>query len=121
MNTKPDIKVEVLLGEDPTFEAGTTHTAQATLTNPTAKEWIYSVELYLDITKVATSGVGSITIPAGGSVAATFTVTMPLVEATYEVFLDVKVGTELIKHYKATENVTLVISPAIDVGPITWA
>lgn len=118
---KPQVKVEALGSNDPTFEAGSTHIAAATLTNPTTKQFTYTTELYLDVSKVATSGVGSVTIPAGGSVTMNYTVTMPLVEGEYEVYLDVWVGTELIAHYKATVNVIVAISPVIVVGPITWA
>lgn len=119
---RPQIKVEKLEGLDPAFEGGTVHTATARLTNPTAKEFTYTTELYLGVTKVATSGVSApFSIPAGGSLDVTYTVTMPLAEAEYEVYLDVWVTAELIAHYKATENVTIEISPAIQVGPITWA
>ena len=117
---KPQVKVEKLEASDPEFEAGSVHTARATLTNPTTRDFTYSVELYLGATKVATSGVGSVAIPAGGSMDVYFTVTMPTDEGEYPVYLDVWVGTELIAHYQATENVTIVISPAIVVGPITW-
>ena len=91
--TKSQIKVKGLqIGNDPTFEAGSTHTAQATLTNPTTKQFNYDVELYLGATKVATSGVGSVTIPAGGS-------------------LVVSVAGELIEHYPAAEDV-VIVTPA---------
>lgn len=118
---KPLVKVEKLEMLDPTFEAGSSHVASATLTNPTAKEFTYTTELYLGVTKVATSGVGSVTIPAGGSVSMDYTIVAPLAEGEYEVYLDVLVGTELLKHYKATENVIIEVSPAVNVGPITWA
>lgn len=118
---RPQIKVERLeVVEDPTFGAGSTHTARATLTNPTAKQFTYNVELYLGVTKAASAS-GTVTIPAGGSVNVDFGLAMPLVEAEYEGWLDVWVGTELIEHYKLTENVIIEISPAIVIGPITWA
>lgn len=117
---KPQVIVESLEMLDPTFEGGVSKTAKATLTNPTAKQFTYSVELYFGVTKAATSGVGSVTIPAGGSLDVNFTIVMPVVEAIYPVYLDVKVDTTLLAHYQATENVTIVISPAIIVGPITW-
>lgn len=119
---KPEIKVEKLslCDLDPEFNTGSVHTARATLTNPTTKAFTYSVELYLGVAKAATSGVGSITIPAGGSQAVDFTVTMPTTEGTYPVYLDVVVDTELIAHYQATEDVIVAIAPAIEVGPITW-
>ena len=116
---KPQVIVDKL-ELDPTFEAGSVHTARATLTNPTAKEFTYTTELYLGVTKAATSGVGSVTISAGASLPVDYTVTMPLEEGEYEVYLDVWYGAELLAHYQATVNVTIVISPAIIVGPITW-
>ena len=119
---KPQIKVEKLGFElkDPTFNTGLVKTARATLTNPTAKQFTYDVELYLGAGKAATSGVGSITIAAGASQSVDFTVTMPLTEATYPVYLDVSVAGELIAHYRATEDVAIIIAPAIEIGPITW-
>jgi len=120
MEIKPQVKVEKLEAADPTFEAGSTHTARATLTNPTLKQFTYDVELYLGATKEATSGVGSITIPAGGSQDVDFTAIMPTTEGTYPVYLDVRVAGELIAHYQATEDVAIEISPAIDIGTISW-
>ena len=117
---KPQVKIEKLEMEDPTFEAGVTKTARARLTNPTAKQFTYSVELYLGVAKAATSGGGTVTIPAGGYVDVNFTVVMPLVEASYPVFLDVWHEGTLLRHYQATENVVIQISPAIEVGPIIW-
>jgi len=116
---KPTVKVDTL-ELDPTFEAGSTHTARATLTNPTTKEFTYTVELYLDVTKVVTSGTGEVTIPAGASQYVDFTVTMPLAEGTYQPYIDVWVGTELIAHYAATEVVSIAVAPSIIIGPITW-
>ena len=113
-------QVELLEMGDPTFEAGVTKTARARLTNPTAKQFTYTVELYLGVTKVATSGVGTVTIPANSYLDVNFTVVMPAVEGSYPVFLDVGQDTTLLKHYQAIENVVIAISPAIDVGPITW-
>ena len=117
---KPQVQAELLEMGDPTFEAGVTKTAKARLTNPTAKQFTYSVELYLGVTKVATSGVGSVTIPANSYLDVSFSIVMPLVEASYPVFLDVWYDSTLLKHYQATENVVIVISPAIEVGPIIW-
>lgn len=117
---KPEIKAESLQAEDPTFEGGSSHKATAVLSNPTVKEFTYTTELYLGVTKAATSGVGAVTIPANSSVSVAYTVVMPAIEGVYEVYLDVWYGSELLAHYKATENVTIEISPAISVGPITW-
>ena len=117
---KPQVKIEMLEMEDPTFEAGVAKTARARLTNPTAKQFTYTVELYLGVAKVATSGVGTVTILANSYQDVNFTVVMPLVEEEYPVFLDVVHEGTLLKHYQATENVVIQISPAIEVGPITW-
>ena len=117
---KPQVKIEMLEMDDPTFEAGVSKTARARLTNPTAKQFTYTGELYLGVDKAATSGTGTVTIPAGGYVDVNFTITMPLVEASYPVFLDVVHEGTLLKHYQATEDVVIQISPAIEVGPIAW-
>ena len=117
---QPEIKAEELQSSDPTFEGGSSHTAVARLSNPTTKEFTYLVELYLGITKAASSGVLSVTIPAGAFADVNFPVIMPVAEDTYAVYLDVTVGVGLIAHYKATEDVTIQVSPVIDVGPITW-
>jgi len=117
---KPQLKVERLEALDPTFQVGSVHTARAMITNPTSQEWTYDLELYLGATKVATSGVGSITISAGASQVMDFTLTMPETEGTYDVYLDAIVEGELIAHYKATEPVSIEVTPAILVGPITW-
>lgn len=118
---RTQLKVESLESEDPTFEAGSVHTARTTITNPTSQDWTYDLELYLGVTKVATSGVGSIPIAAGASQIVDFTLTMPEDEGTWDVYLDASVDGEVIAHYKATEPVMVEISPAITVGPITWS
>ena len=117
---KAQVKVESLESADPTFEAGSAHTARATITNPTSQDWTYDLELYLGVTKVTSSGVGSITIGAGASQVIDFTLSMPEAEGNWDVYLDAIVDGELIAHYKATEPVTIEITPAITVGPITW-
>jgi len=118
--TTPQARAESLEMLDPTFEAGASKTARATLTNPTTKEFTYTVELYLGATKAATSGIGSVTIPAGQSTDVTFTMVMPTIEGDYQPYLDVWIGTDLIAHYAATAPVTIVVTPTIIGGPITW-
>ncbi len=105
---------------DPTFEAGSVHSARGTLTNPTASEFTYLVELYLGVVKAASSGIGQVIIPAGESREMIFEILMPLAEGDYQPYLDVHVGMDLIAHYMATEVVTMMVTPLIDVGPITW-
>ena len=120
MRQKPKVEVKLLEMEDPTFEGGSVKVATAVLTNTTTVPWTYAVELYLGITKAATSGVGTVTIPAGASSSVNFTVTMPTAEASYPVYIDVLVVGELIAHYLATEPSVIEVSPAVDIGDIVW-
>ena len=106
--------------DDPEFAPGETRTGTATMTNPTAKSWTYTAELYLGEGKAATSGTKSFTIPAGGSLGVSFPITMPSAEGTYPVFIDVYVAGALIAAYQGTEDVVIVAKPAIEVGPIVW-
>lgn len=120
---KPQVEIrgiQWLESDDPIFEAGEVRTAVAQMTNPTAKAFNYNAELYLDVTKVASSGPIAFSLAAGETRPISFPVTMPLAEGAFPVYLDAFVGTELVGAYQATENVTLVISPAIVIGPITW-
>ena len=122
---KPQVQIKSVEMDDPTFEGGAVKTATANLHNPTAKQFTYEVELYMatdaqGVNKVATSGVGTVTIAAGGTVATNFGITMPLVEKEYSVFVNVKVASVPLVLYKAVENVVIQISPRIEVGPITW-
>lgn len=124
-NIKPDIRIELFDMDDPTFEGGVVKTASANLSNPTAKGFTYEVELYLStsptgISKAVTSGIGTVTVPAGGTMTTQFTLTMPLVETEYHVFLNVKVAGASLVLFKATENVVIQISPAIDIDFIGW-
>lgn len=116
----PQVKVERLEVEDPTFEGGSTHTATAVMTNPTGAAFTYSVELYLNANKVVTTGVGEVTIGAGLSEQVIFNLTMPLAEGDYQPYLDVSVGGDLIAHYIASEMVTIDVTPGIEIGPIIW-
>jgi len=118
---RPQVKVERLEMEDPTFDGGVAKVAKAMMSNPTTKELTYTAELYLGVTKAATSGAGQVTIPAGGSQEVQFGITTPLVEGEYWPFLDIWCEGVLLKHYQATELVTIAVVPAIVVGPITWA
>jgi len=103
-----------------TFECGETKTARVRMTNPRAKQFTYTVELYLGADKAATSGQGQVTIPANTYVDVDFTIAMPMTEASYPVFLDVWCAGALLGHFQSIENVIAQISPGIDVGSITW-
>ncbi|MBA7465009.1 hypothetical protein ES707_00170 [subsurface metagenome] len=121
MQPQIEIKgIQWLESEDPTFEAGEVRTAIAQMTNPTAKAFSYTAELYLDVTKVASSGPIAFSLAPGETKPISFPVTMPAFEGTFPVYLDAFVGAELVGAFQATEDVTVVITPAIIIGPITW-
>ena len=116
---QPQVEVEVgPLQDDPEFEGGSVHVATVQMTNPTTKEFTYTVTLYLGLNAVASSQ-GQVTIPAGSVASPQFSITMPTVEGVYPVFLDVDVGGVNIKHYQAAD-ITIAITPIIDIGDITW-
>jgi len=120
---KPEIKIGPVFfdGEvDPVFDYGTTHVAHAQMTNPTPAAFSYNGELYLGTEKVATSGSIPFSLGAGQTKVVDFAITMPDVEGTWNVLIDIFVGVDLIAAYQATEDVSVVISPDIDIGPITW-
>lgn len=117
---KAQVKIEKLEMLDPTFEAGVVKTARAQLRNPTSKEFTYTVDLFLGITKAATSGQGTVTIGAGQSKTVDFALAMPGAEGAYPVYLEVRANGELLTLYQSTENVIITITPQIEVGPITW-
>jgi|GEM_PF-2540049 len=117
---KAQIAIKALQVGGPVFEPGTTKVAIAQLSNPTIKQFTYATELYLGIEKVATSGEIQVTIPATSYANVSFPITMPLVEGEFPVYLEVKHEGELLKLYQATENITLVVSPDIIIGPIIW-
>ena len=104
----------------PTFDYGTTHVAHVPVSNPTPGTFTYDGELYLGAGKVATSGVVSFTLTGGQGKTVDFPITMPDVEGTWPVLMDFLVAGALIAAYQATEEVSVVIDPAIDIDPIIW-
>jgi len=121
MGAQVELKgIQWLESEDPTFEAEEVRAAIASMTNPTAKAFNYTAELYLDVTKVASSGAIAFSLAAGETKPLSFPVAMPAVEGTFPVYLDVFVAGELVGAFQATEDVTVVISPVVVIGPITW-
>jgi len=116
-------KVEM---EDPNFESETVHVAHVTFTNPKAVAFSYEAELYLGKVlgdKKATSGVGAFSIPAGGSLPVDFTVSMPrllVVQDSYHVYLAVAHAGITLVTYVSTEDVLVFVTPAVEIGIITW-
>lgn len=124
MNSNMEQRRIKLKMQDPTFGAGTSHTARAPVSNPTPASFTYDAELYLAISptaaKVATSGIVTFTLAGGASGIVDFPLTMPGVEGTFHVYLDVLVAGELIAAYIAIEDVIITVSPEIIIDPITW-
>lgn len=93
------------------FEVGVAKIARVRLTNPAAKQFTYLAELYIEVTRVATSGVNQVTVPAGGTVDADFAITMPQAEGNYQLYLDVWEGATLLGYYKVTEKIAVRLPP----------
>ena len=102
------------------LEAGTLRAARATLTNPTAKELTYTVELYLGADKRATSGTLTVTVPAGSSVEVSFPVVVPAEEAVFPVFLDIWHEGKILRHFRSTQDVRVKVTVQVELGPIIW-
>ena len=101
------------------FEAGSVHTAQALITNLAAKEFTYQTYLYFGA-GLSPTPISSVTLAAGGSTTVAYSAVMPSSEGLYDVYIDVLYNGEVIAHKKSTEPVTIVISPAVDIGDIVW-
>lgn len=120
------ILVKSMEMEDPTFESETLHTATATFANPKTVAFDFTAELYLGKTvgsKVVTSGSKAFSLLAGASKAVDFAVTMPkltIVTDTFHCYLEVKHALVTLITFVATEDVIVVVSPAINVTQITW-
>jgi len=111
-----NVRVEALRwsgSRDPTFNGGETHTAKATLTNNTTQPITCATELFIDVTKVASSGRSSeFTLQPGASLTVNYVVTMPSsAGGPYHAYLGVWSGTTLLVLYQATEDVTVQAPP----------
>jgi len=91
------------------FQLGSEHIAHAPMTNNTPKTWTYDAEFYLvkGGTTYTSSGTITFSLDAGASQTIDFPITMPSIEGTYQVFLDIYVAGELIGAYQAIEDVTI--------------
>jgi len=92
----------------PQLDPSSSHIARAPITVKPAG-LIGTAELYLvrNATKVASSGEVSFT-STGGAQSVSFPITMPAVEGTYKVYIDVFSAGELIGAFVAREDVTIV-------------
>jgi len=122
-----DIEVKSLEMEDPTFESASTHVATATFQNPKTASFDFTAELYLGKTlgtKTVTSGPKNFTLGAGATAPVNFSVNMPTLAIqrdAYHVYLEVKQAGVVLITFVATEDVNVVVTPAINVTQITWA
>ncbi len=107
---RPQVALRRISWRSPTnFTPGSPHTARVGLLNPTDRVWAYRGEVYLD-GRVASSGTIEFTMEAGAERAIDFPVIMP--EAgSYQAFLDVSVGEELLLHHPFPEPVTVEGAP----------
>jgi len=112
--------------DDPTFFDETAHAAHITFQNPKGVTFDYLAELYIGKTvgdKKATSGVIPFSIPAAGTLAVDFSITMPRLTVTtdtFHVYCAVASGGVQIVTYVSTEDVVVNVGPAIGITKITW-
>lgn len=89
------------------FRPGEMKTAVAELLNPATSLFPYKAELYLNKPKMATSGTVFFNIDAGITRKINFPITMPTIEGTYPVFLDIFSDSQLLAAYQADEDVKI--------------
>lgn len=96
-------------GSNP-FLPGEGKTAIAELLNPTEHLFPFKAELYFDKPKVASSGTIFFNLEAGESRPIHFPVTMPSMEGTFPVFLDLFSDDQQIAAYQAREDVVIQVA-----------
>lgn len=113
----------------PEFTPNEARVALASMSNPTRKSLTYTAELYLGLPKVVSSGTIPFSLVAGETRNISFPVTMPSVEGSYPVYLDVFSDSQLIGAYQAEEDVVIAAPlPSISIvhfhyvylGAYTW-
>ena len=120
------ILVKSLEMEDPTFESESVHVATATFQNPKTASFDFTAELYLGKavgSKSATSGAKSFSLPAGDTRPVDFSVNMPrltIPSDNYHVYLEIKQAGAVLITFVGTEDVAVIVTPAINVTTITW-
>ncbi len=104
----------------PQFIEGESKTATILFSNPTEVTFDYSVVVYLGVNAVVSS-LQEFNLVSGQQKSVDFSLNMPAVAGTYEVFIDVYVGGILLKHYQANESIVIIVAPVSDPGYINFA
>ena len=120
-----DTPIKLIEISEPTVQGGIEKTVISNLSNPTSKEFIYEVELFLtnDIEGeniAASSGYGVVSIPAGGVVPTQFSFITPFHEGEYYMFISVKVDGVQIALFRISEKIVVEVVPDINIGTIDW-
>lgn len=91
----------------PQFRAGESKNAIINLTNPTAKGFQYNTKLYFGIEQASLVS-KDVLLDPGQTKPVELPVVMPQVNGIYPVYFDVYVGNELLKHYRADDDLTII-------------
>ncbi|MBA7680927.1 hypothetical protein ES703_89248 [subsurface metagenome] len=106
----PAIEIRAVIWDKspPHFAPGTTHTAKATMRNPTTRPWDYTGVLRMGTDQVAMAE-AAFHLNSGEIKEVAFRVVMPSAEGEYPVYLDVSSGGQLLAH-QATASVVVTYS-----------
>lgn len=91
----------------PQFKAGESKTAIVNLTNPTSKRFQYNANLYFGIDQTSLVS-KAVSLDPGETKPLEFPVIMPQISGVYPVYFDVYVANELLKHYRADDDLTVI-------------
>ena len=101
---------------NPAFTPGSVQTAVAELLNPTSSILPYSARLCLNKPGMLCTGKVFFNIEAGKTKSIYFSTEVPTVEGTYPVYLDVFSNGQLLKTYRADEDVVIGV-----IYTLTWS